>query len=282
MSQPSEAHGVRQDLGACVSYHVLKRLLSDRPIAFHPALARAFGGINEALFFQQIAYWSDKGADPEWIYKSQVELEEETCLSAYQQKQARDRLKRLGVLEDARRGVPARLYYRILWDATFRLLETTNLDPEAQSRFQETRNLDSEQPAGKMPGNSGSNSEKTQRTQTENAFEISKGLSLVDNYDETRLALLPYAEDLARELNDQAPLSSTTTRLVNLYRRAGVDLDTFIDRLLVARAITQERTSAIRTTRPDGPGPKPKMAYMLAVLEDLLGQSLPATGTANE
>jgi hypothetical protein len=83
---------------------VLRRVLSDRPIAFHPELARAFGGINEALFVQQIAYWSDKGDDPEWIYKSQVELEAETCLSAYQQKQARDHLKRLGVLQDARRG----------------------------------------------------------------------------------------------------------------------------------------------------------------------------------
>jgi hypothetical protein len=47
---------------------------SDRPIAFHPTMARLLGDINEALLFQQLAYWSDKGADPEWIYKSQVEL----------------------------------------------------------------------------------------------------------------------------------------------------------------------------------------------------------------
>ena len=59
------------------AYDVLRRILSDRPIAFHPELARAFGGINEALFFQQIAYWSDKGDDPEWIYKRRVELEHE-------------------------------------------------------------------------------------------------------------------------------------------------------------------------------------------------------------
>jgi hypothetical protein len=37
-----------------------------------------------------------------------------------------------------------------------------------------------------------------------------------------------------------------------------------------ARAITQERTSAIRT-RSDGLGPKPKLGYFFAVLEDLLG-----------
>jgi hypothetical protein len=38
------------------TYAALRRLLSDRPIAFHPELARVLGGINEALLFQQIAY----------------------------------------------------------------------------------------------------------------------------------------------------------------------------------------------------------------------------------
>jgi len=264
-----------------VSYDVLRRLLSDRPIAFHPALARAFGGINEALFFQQIAYWSDKGADPEWIYKSQVELEEETCLSSYQQKQARDRLKRLGVLEDDRRGVPARLYYRIAWDALFRLLETANLDQKGGSRFQETANLDSKQPTDKHAGNSQSISESMQRALPERPFEYSKGPSLVAKYDEARLAILPYAQDLARELNDQAPLAASTSRMTTLYKQSGLDLDNYLERVMQARAITQERTGSIRT-RSEGIGPKPKMPYFLAVLEDLLGQSLPATGTSAE
>jgi hypothetical protein len=262
------------------AYDVLRRVLSDRPIAFHPELARAFGGINEALFFQQIAYWSDKGDDPEWIYKSQVELEAETCLSAYQQKQARDHLKRLGVLQDERRGVPARLYYRVDWVATFRFLETANLDSGADPRFQETRNLDSEVPADKNAGNSESISESTQRARAESPFEIRRGqLSRVDNSDDVRQVILPFAEDLARELNDQAPLASTTTRLTNLYRDSGLDLDRFLDLLIRARAITQERTPAIRTPRPDGLGPKPKMPYFLTVLEDLIGQAQAATGT---
>jgi hypothetical protein len=264
------------------AYDVLRRVLSDRPIAFHPELARAFGGINEALFFQQIAYWSDKGDDPEWIYKSQVELEHETCLSAYQQKQARDHLKRLGVLQDARRGVPARLYYRIDWDATFRFLEPANLDSGADPRFRETQNLDSEEPASKDAGNSQSITESTQRLLPESPFEISKGRSsLVDKYDQARLAILPYAEDYGRELGDQAPLTSTVTRLTNLYRDSGLELEVFLDLLITARAITQERTAAIRTPRPDGQGPKPKMAYWFTVLEGLIEQAAPATGTTD-
>lgn len=263
------------------AYDVLRRVLSDRPIAFHPELARAFGGINEALFFQQIAYWSDKGTDPDWIYKSQVELEHETCLSAYQQKQARDRLKRLGVLEDDRRGVPARLYYRINWEATFRFLETANLDQGPDPSFQETANLDSEEPASKDAGNLRSISESTQRLLPERLFENSKG-SPLEKYDQARLAILPYAEDYGRELGDQAPLASTVTRLTNLYRDSGLALEVFLDLLITARAITQERTGSIRTPRPDGPGPKPKMAYWFTVLEDLIGQSREAaTGTSD-
>ena len=113
-------------------------------------------------------------------------------------------------------------------------------------------------------------------------FESSKEPTRFEKYDEVRLTLLPYAEDLARELNDQAPLTSTVTRLVNLYNGSGLDLDAFLERVMQARAITQERTPAIRTPRADGWGAKPKMGYMLAVLEDLIGQPLPATGTADE
>jgi hypothetical protein len=101
-------------------------------------------------------------------------------------------------------------------------------------------------------------------------------------YDEDRALLLAYAQDLARELNDQAPLNSTTTRLLNLYRGSGLDMDAFIERMLAARRVTQQRTAAIRTPRPDGPGARPKMSYFFAVLEDLAGQDLPATGTESD
>ena len=109
-----------------------------------------------------------------------------------------------------------------------------------------------------------------QKKDEQNSFESSKGLSsIADKYDEVRLALLPYAQDLAREMRDQAPLTSTTTRLVNLYKQSGLDLDTFLERLMQARAITQERTGSIRT-RAEGFGPKPKMQYLFAILEDVL------------
>jgi hypothetical protein len=34
----------------------------ERPIAFYPSLARELGGIPEAIFYQQIYFWQDKGS----------------------------------------------------------------------------------------------------------------------------------------------------------------------------------------------------------------------------
>jgi hypothetical protein len=269
--------------GCCVSaYDALRRVLSDRPIAFHPALARVLGGINEALLFQQIAYWSDKGADPEWIYKTQADIEAETTLARTQQENARRKLRALGVIEEQKRGVPARLYYRVNWGAIFALLESSQDAGFLQSRMQVPRGLDSEKPAGKDAGFSHAITESTQRVPTE-SVEASTGLlRIVDNADEARQALLPFAQDLARELNDQAPLSSTVTRLTNIFHASGLDLDRFLDLLIQARAITQQHTSTIRTPRPDGIGPRPKAAYWFAVLEDLIGQAQASTGTGSD
>ena len=255
-------------------YDALRALLSDRPIAFHPAMARLLGGINEALLFQQLAYWSDKGTDPEWIYKSQVELEAETTLSEYQQLQARKKLKALGVIEDDRRGVPARLYYRVQWEAVFRLFEessfpeTKNLDSN-DPRFRETENLDSEQLTGKSVGNSDSlNTESTQRSLQRDISKDPQPERLISSAD--RRVIEAYAADFAAELRDQAKLASTTTRMINLYAGSGLSLDAFLDMLQDARTATQRHSASIRKESADGSGRKSKMSYFLAVVEDLV------------
>ncbi len=125
-------------------YELLKALLSDRIIAFHPRLARVLGGVYEALLFQQLAYWSDKGDDPEWIYKTRDDLREETTLNRYQQEQARKSLRNLGVIEEERRGIPAKLYYRVVWDRVFELLE----ESRPVGRRSTDLTVDTNRPAG--------------------------------------------------------------------------------------------------------------------------------------
>ncbi|MDP9357345.1 MAG: hypothetical protein M3R02_19060 [Chloroflexota bacterium] len=87
----------------------------------------------------------------------------------------------------------------------------------------------------------------------------------------TREALSRFIADMARELNDKAPLSSSLTRVVKLYRASGLSLDDFTEAMYAARARTQEHSAGIRSTDTAGVLPrKRKMAYFLAVLEDLV------------
>jgi hypothetical protein len=82
-----------------------------------------------------------------------------------------------------------------------------------------------------------------------------------------------YIADFARELNDRAPLKTSTTRAYNLYRRSGLSQSAFIERLYAARAIVKERSGAIRSQGERSPAGLPlkhKAAYYFAVLEDLL------------
>lgn len=80
-------------------------------------------------------------------------------------------------------------------------------------------------------------------------------------------AIGAYIADFAREFNDQAPVKSSKTRAVNLFRRSGLSLPAFISRLFEARAVTRE--SAI-TIRQKSGGHKTEMAYFFACLEDRL------------
>jgi hypothetical protein len=89
---------------------------------------------------------------------------------------------------------------------------------------------------------------------------------------EEREILGAYLSDFARELSDQAPLSSSITRAVKSFKLANVPRERWADFLYQAKSITQERSGQIKKQAPKGTfQPKPKMGYFFAVLEDLLG-----------
>jgi hypothetical protein len=63
-------------------YDALRALASDPP---KPAKTQLLGGSNEPFLVQQLAAWSDTGADPEWMYMSQIALKAESMPSDDQQ-----------------------------------------------------------------------------------------------------------------------------------------------------------------------------------------------------
>ena len=67
---------------------------------YRPKLAKLLGGIKEAIFFERLFFWSDKGNDPDgWVYKTKEELELETFIPRTTQDRIRQKLVNLGVVE---------------------------------------------------------------------------------------------------------------------------------------------------------------------------------------
>ncbi len=96
----------------------LLRMVQGRPIAFYSAYAHALGSVTAALLLSQLCYWADKGHDPDgWIYKTQAELEAETGMGRREQETARRVLRAAGVLQERKAGTPAKLYFRVDFEA---------------------------------------------------------------------------------------------------------------------------------------------------------------------
>lgn len=94
------------------------------PIAYHSIFAQVLGGVEERIFVSQFFSWYDKGHNPEeWIDRTQDEFLEETGLTRRNQETAHQQLRSLGVLEEKRSGIPARLTYRLNLDVLAALLQ---------------------------------------------------------------------------------------------------------------------------------------------------------------
>jgi hypothetical protein len=86
----------------------------DRPIAFHRIFAEITDSATTGLFLSQLFYWHPRSSDPDhWIWKTQDEWTSETCLSRSEQERARRTLRDLGILEEVKRGIPAKLFYKL-------------------------------------------------------------------------------------------------------------------------------------------------------------------------
>ncbi len=87
----------------------------DRPIAFQRVFVDVGGSILAALFLSQSVYWQ-KRCPPNrggWWWKSIDDWEKETGLNYNEQRKARKSLVNIGVLEEEKKGVPCRTWYRV-------------------------------------------------------------------------------------------------------------------------------------------------------------------------
>jgi len=97
--------------------HEATSLLGQRCVAFHPRLVQLTGQVTAGLLLSQALYWTRKLADqPErqgWFWKTREDWHNETGLSRREQDGARRTLKDLGIWQEKRVGMPAKVWYRI-------------------------------------------------------------------------------------------------------------------------------------------------------------------------
>lgn len=95
----------------------LADLISCRPVAYYPRLAKAVGGVKCAVLLSQLLYWNgDESVTKEkdgWFFKSVDELEAETGLEKWEQATARKELTDRGLIESVLKGWPRKWFYRV-------------------------------------------------------------------------------------------------------------------------------------------------------------------------
>lgn len=155
--------------------------LLDRPIAFHRAFVQ-FAGVTGALLLSQAVYWSRRTSDPDgWFWKTAEEWEGETGLSRHEQDTARGKLRAFSFWQEAKRGMPAKLYFRLDHGALLEALlarkggAASKDAGNRQPRAPETGKHVSRDPEGMSPETrqpSQIRSETTARTTPETTAEI--------------------------------------------------------------------------------------------------------------
>jgi len=112
--------------------------LLERTIAYHPVFRDVAGSTVGGLFLSQAYYWSTGGRIASeragWFYKTGAEWLQETRLSRSEQDRARRDLRKVGLLEEKRRGNPAKMFYRLNLERLFELIEAQATGKPAQKK----------------------------------------------------------------------------------------------------------------------------------------------------
>ncbi len=104
------------------------------PVAYYPKIAIALGSVKAGIFICQLLYWQGRGKKGEWIYKSRVEMTEETGLSREEQDTARKLLKRLKIIEERLAGAPPITHYKIDFNRFNEIIDNYLIEKEEKEK----------------------------------------------------------------------------------------------------------------------------------------------------
>lgn len=203
---------------ARVSPSVVQKILG-RVVAYHASFTLLPGvSVPGAVFLSQAFYWSRNTKAEErggWFYKNQRgrdSWESETGLSPKQQANARRSLVEIGVLEERRKGVPAKMWYRINCERLLELLaEKFNDESHGSGCNSQFFPLgDSTIPYGQSGGRDGQSlilpkGKSITESTTENTTRNTGGAAKANNFSncESKLSRAELAEMLGQERADR-------------------------------------------------------------------------------
>lgn len=166
-----------------------------RPIAFHRILAEVAGSVNGGVFLSQAMYWSEIKEEADgWFYKTAIDWERETFLSRREQETVRRNLVKIGVLEETKKGIPAKLYFRV---NNLVLLEA--IQDIVKPRLAEN----AKQYATNLPDSDGGKGESNTETTTEITSETTKDISVDLQFEEFWAAYPPKPANPRKKAKDK-------------------------------------------------------------------------------
>lgn len=113
---------------------VIQATLS-RPVAYHSIFARIAESTTAGLMLSQAWYWTKHSEHRDgWFWKTQQEWRTEVYLTRYEQETARRTLRQLGLLDEERRGSPAKLWFRVNLDKLYARIVQIAGEQHAENR----------------------------------------------------------------------------------------------------------------------------------------------------
>ena len=115
--------------------------LLDRPIAYHRCFVSLGIGVTGAVMLSQAVYWAKRTSDPEgWFWKTCEMWEAETGLTRREQETARLMLRKKGLIQEEKRGLPVRIFYRVNFHAIEKLFISNKLHETAKLEWRKPPN----------------------------------------------------------------------------------------------------------------------------------------------
>lgn len=180
-------------------------LLPDRPIAFNRDFVNLGVGITGALFLSQAVYWHKRTKDTnKWFYKTFEEWQEEIGLTRREFETARERLKAKGYIEEQKKGIPSKLYYRIcperiIQDLQASMLQASMLQASMHESYKQegaNRTVSGEQIVQTLVS-------ETSNLYTDNTQEITKDITSEITPSKKQDSVLLYSKEIIDYLNER-------------------------------------------------------------------------------